>query len=252
MLNRSDIAEDFSLVGTASCAGRAERSRWGSDALAALKALIGRLEPRFPCIYGARALRSGALSYTLVGGTDADALDELAVDLEHYLASIQHRPDLTSLLAIFPPEDPPFGLDVYRRRFWKVLGELHERDTCAWPAEIPTDPEDGRWEFCFGGEPIFVFASCPAYEQRRSRRTDNFMIAFQPRYMFERLVEKRSQLEKALTLIRKRVVAFDDVPPHPAMGLYGEDGNVEWRQYMLPDTNEPIVGRCPMHFDHDR
>lgn len=237
---------DLSRVERRNGSGSDEMPSWSVAVLTGLKTLIEASNPQFPCLYGTRALRTGALRYTLVEDTDDAALDCLAMALERYVCSVSTRPEITSLLAVFPPDSTQLALDDYRRRFWKVLEQLHERDPCPWPSHIPSDPEEHLWEFCFAGEAMFVFAACPAYERRRSRRTETFTIAFQPRYMFDRLFEKPIQLERARALIQRRVVAFDDVPPHPDLGLYHDPGNREWRQYVIPDTNEPIKGCCPL------
>ena len=34
---------------------------------------------------------------------------------------------------------------------------------------------------------------------------------------------------------------------HPDIGFYGNIGNREWKQYALPDDNEPEAGTCPFH-----
>jgi uncharacterized protein len=34
---------------------------------------------------------------------------------------------------------------------------------------------------------------------------------------------------------------------HPDIGFYGNIGNREWKQYALPDDNEPEAGGCPFH-----
>ena len=46
-------------------------------------------------------------------------------------------------------------------------------------------------------------------------------------------------------MIRKRLLAYDDIPMHPDIGLRNKR-NLEWKQYMLPETNEESVMRCPI------
>ncbi|HLL92442.1 MAG TPA: YqcI/YcgG family protein [Solirubrobacteraceae bacterium] len=218
---------------------------WAIDALGSLKATVESSEPRFPCLYGARALRTGTLRYAIVPGTDDAGLDHLASVLRAYVDYAREQAGVSSLLAVFPPDSEQLALEDYRSRFWNVLQRLHERDSSPWPSHIPRDPQTQPWEFCFAGEAIFVFAACPAYVRRRSRNTRTFTIAFQPRHMFDRLFEKPVQLERARELIRRRALDFDDVSGHPDMGLYYEPDNREWRQYVVPDTNEPLQGTCP-------
>jgi FPC/CPF motif-containing protein YcgG len=37
------------------------------------------------------------------------------------------------------------------------------------------------------------------------------------------------------------------MPVHPDIGFYGDPINREWKQYALPDDNEPEAGICPFH-----
>jgi uncharacterized protein len=223
--------------------------QWAYDALLSLKRTLESSEPMFPCLYGVRALRIGMLRYTLVNGTDDLAIDQLACDLEQYISSKQAKTEITSLLAVFPPDSSMLTVDDYGRRFWTVLEQLHERDSCQWPSHIPSDPNEHLWEFCFAGEAIFAFAACPAYVRRRSRRTETLTMAFQPRAMFDRLFQRPAQLERARTIIRRRVLAFDGLAAHPDLGLYHDPANREWRQYVVPDDDTPTGGQCPMRVD---
>ena len=49
--------------------------------------------------------------------------------------------------------------------------------------------------------------------------------------------------------IRRRAAAWDGLPPHPDLGFYGDPGNLEWKQYCLPDDNMPATGTCPFLAD---
>jgi uncharacterized protein len=41
------------------------------------------------------------------------------------------------------------------------------------------------------------------------------------------------------------------MPVHPDIGFYGDFINREWKQYALPDDNEPESGTCPFHMRTD-
>jgi hypothetical protein len=38
------------------------------------------------------------------------------------------------------------------------------------------------------------------------------------------------------------MLAYDGMAVHPDIGFYGNDTNREWKQYALPDDNEPEAG----------
>ena len=48
------------------------------------------------------------------------------------------------------------------------------------------------------------------------------------------------------------MLAYDGMPVHPDIGFYGDAANREWKQYALPDDNEPERGTCPFHVQVNR
>jgi YqcI/YcgG family len=45
----------------------------------------------------------------------------------------------------------------------------------------------------------------------------------------------------------KRTLAYDGMSIHPDIGFYGNIDNREWKQYAIPDDNQPETGACPFH-----
>jgi FPC/CPF motif-containing protein YcgG len=137
-------------------------------------------------------------------------------------------------------------LDEFRGLFWDLLTSAHAYDPEPWPEDIPVDPEDSRWEFCFGGMPMFVVANTPAHRDRASRAFDYFAVTFQPRFVFDDLAGGTTLGDNARRIIRQRLVDYDHTPRTPLLGDYGAGGNREWRQYFLDDDNADDGGpRCP-------
>jgi uncharacterized protein len=225
-------------------------ARFGYEALC--RALESR-EPGFPCIFGVQTYREGGLRFVFIeDDTDAAGLDALAEGLWAYVMTCREI-GFTSLIAFFPPNSEDSStLEEYRKRYWAMLQWLHEHDPVPWPDGVPDDPYDPDWEFCFGGMPMFVPANLPIYAKRRSRRNPCFAILFQPRFVFDELIAQPQKLANARHLIRTRALAFDDVPVHPTIGVYGESDNLEWKQYVLPDTSEPVLGECPLRLSNGR
>jgi hypothetical protein len=112
-----------------------------------------------------------------------------------------------------------------------------------WPETIPQNMEDPAWEFCFAGEPIFVICNTPAHTARQSRRSSSFMLTFQPRWVFERILGSEKAAQIATAKVRKRLQLYDALPPSPNLGLYGHTENREYKQYFLDDDNGPVT--CP-------
>ncbi|GEO27064.1 hypothetical protein AAC03nite_28490 [Alicyclobacillus acidoterrestris] len=137
-------------------------------------------------------------------------------------------------------------LDVlgFESLFWSILSDLHQLDETVWPNHISMDPNHYSWEFCFGGQPYFAFCSTPSHHLRKSRYSEYFTMAFQPRFVFDDIHQNTAYGRRLKQAIRRRLAAYDEVPIHPALGWYGEAENHEWQQYFLRD-NESMPTQCP-------
>ncbi|WUH96967.1 YqcI/YcgG family protein [Spirillospora sp. NBC_00431] len=200
----------------------------------------------FPCVFGVDALRRGSLRFTFVPRDSG--VSYLAEALREYVPLAPDLGKRTSLVAFFEPDDDdPRTLAGQQRHFWQVLQDLHDTDPEPWPDEIPTDPANPSWEFCFLGMPMFVVANTSAHRRRASRFFEYFTITFQPRFVFDDLAADQPQGRNARKIIRERLRAYDAVPPTPLLGSFGKPGNQEWTQYYLDDDNRssPAQDRCP-------
>ena len=100
------------------------------------------------------------------------------------------------------------------------------------------------WEFSFAGEPIFVVCTTPAHVMRQSRRSSAFMLTFQPRWVFEKILGTEKAANAAFAEVRKRLVPYDSASPSPLLGRYGAADGREYQQYFLHDDNNASTG-CP-------
>ncbi|MEU6172577.1 YqcI/YcgG family protein [Streptantibioticus parmotrematis] len=207
----------------------------------------------FPCTFAVAAAKKHALRFGFVESPHDDGAWGPLVDiLDGYLDCYQELGRDTSLVVFFRPEEQLLTLEQYFARFWSVLRFLHEKDPQPWPDHVPTDPNELMWEFSFGGTEIFVVCNTPAHTTRHSRNSPGFMITFQPRWVFEGLEPESPRGAKARKVIRNRIRRFDGMEPAAELGNYGEQGNLEWRQYFLPDSNAGSVPACPFHASRDR
>ncbi|MFG3104468.1 YqcI/YcgG family protein [Streptomyces sp. NPDC048182] len=225
-----------------------ETPAWGTESAERFLDTVLSGTELFPCTFAVAAARKSTLRLGYVDGTDRqDDWAGLPDLLRRYLDEYRSLSKETSLVVLFRPEDEPRTMDAYRDRFWAVLRYLVAKDSQPWPAELPTDPDDRMWEFAFGGTPIFVVCNTPVHDRRRSRHADQFMITFQPRWVFEGLEAETPRGAAARRTIRARLSAYDTVAPSPVLGSYGDADNREWRQYFLADDNVSAAGvdRCP-------
>lgn len=219
---------------------------WGAPCATELLGTLLSSESPFPCTFAVSAAKKSGLRFGFVEDLhDRRSWEVLPGIISSYLEVYRQISRETSLIVLFRPEKETGEVEDYYRKFWDVLQFLHERDPEPWPTDIPEHTDDSRWEFSFGGTPIFVVCNTPAHVRRKSRTNPSFMITFQPRWVFEHLGPETIRGEAARRVIRNRLRAFDGGEPSPELGHYGDPENREWRQYFLLDENEAKVPVCP-------
>ncbi|MGJ5178306.1 YqcI/YcgG family protein [Bradyrhizobium oligotrophicum] len=215
---------------------------WQSVLFSEFEAQMSSEARPFPCVFGVTGYRHDQLRYLFLDPIDIETLGrQLALFVSE---SRSHGPNTS--LVLFTRPRPVQTLDAYYKKFWRILDQLARIDKQPWPAEIPETVDDPMWEFSFAGEPIFVVCSTPAHVMRQSRRSSAFMLTFQPRWVFERMLGTEQAADKAFGEVRKRLVPFDTTAASPLLGRYGNPEGREFKQYFLYDDNQPPPA-CPFH-----
>ncbi|MEZ2127555.1 MULTISPECIES: AMP-binding protein, partial [unclassified Sinorhizobium] len=202
------------------------------------------MHPKFPCFFGTQAERRGEMFYSFVNGADLTDLPRTMAKFSELSAAREHEKNNFALF--FEPDPVPLGHDEYRKRFWHVLQYLHDHDpTITHDSEL-LEPDHPDWEFEFAGVQMFVVGCTPSYQRRRSRNLGPGMIMlFQPRSVFVDAITQKAIGPQARDQVRKRLLEWDGISHHPDLGVYGDPENREWKQYFLPDDDDPSAGRCP-------
>jgi FPC/CPF motif-containing protein YcgG len=197
--------------------------------------------PDYPCFFGQAGEERGEMLYTF---TADGGLEELVTNMQQFF-SLTGTPgyERSSLVAFLEPDCSITDHASFVARFWHVLQFLHEYDR--HPATNRT-PDHSLWEFSFERCEMFVVGASPTYCHRRSRNLGpGIVLIFQPRLLF---IDPATSLPIAAPVrhrIHQRMLAYDEMPVHPDIGFYGNPINREWKQYALPDDNEPEHGTCP-------
>ena len=204
----------------------------------------------YVCYFAVDAHEDGDMRYLFPERPDSQAGREtFATGLAAYVDELDALPQITSLVVAFEPTDQG-GQAWYRETFWDLLEHLHRNDPAPWPDGVPADPNDPQWTFCYAGEPLFLVARAPFYEQRHSRHTPHGLeITVQPRAAFDGLTGDTERGQRARRIIRDRLEDFDDIGRHPAIGNYGDPESREWKQYFLPDDNSQHDREFPFPVD---
>jgi len=197
--------------------------------------------PDYPCFFGQAGEERGEMLYTF---TADGGLEELVTNMQQFV-SLTGTPgyERSSLVTFLEPDCSITDHASFVARFWHVLQFLHEYDR--HPATNRT-PDHSLWEFSFERCEMFVVGASPTYCHRRSRNLGpGIVLIFQPRLLF---IDPATSLPIAAPVrhrIHQRMLAYDEMPVHPDIGFYGNPINREWKQYALPDDNEPEHGTCP-------
>ncbi|TYR80566.1 YqcI/YcgG family protein [Priestia megaterium] len=200
----------------------------------------------FPCILGVEGFKKGLLRFSFASSPyHYQAIKHCANALTEYIHLFRTLGRYTSFVIFFEPEYRNRSMAQYETMFWDTLTFLHQMDKKPWPEDIPKDPQDPLWEFCFHGEPIFVVCNTPIHELRKSRKSKSFMLTFQPRWVFEGMTADSKIGKQVKKTVRSRLEEYDNVTAHPNLRWYGDVENHEWKQYFLKDDNHETMLKCP-------
>src|SRR4051812_6964316 len=227
-LRRGDVASKYPV------------SSWQSVMFSEFEAQMSSEARPFPCVFGVAGHRQDQLRYLFLDPYDVEIL---GAQLAQYVSESRSCGPNTSLIEFTRPR-PVQTLDAYYRKMWLTLDQLAGLDKSPWPAEIPEQIDHPMWEFSFAGEPIFVVCTTPAHVMRQSRRSSAFMLTFQPRWVFEKILGNDKTAEAAFAEVRKRLLPYDGTSPSPLLGRYGNHEGREHQQYFLFDDND-VATQCP-------
>lgn len=236
-----DVADWRSRVIIENRTGPAQVPPWLEPCYLSMRERV--MNPEYPCFFGTMAEKRGEMFYSFVHGKD---LSSLPATMETF-ARLSVRPEYqkNNIAIFFEPDAAPLAHTDYQVHFWRVLQHLHDRDRDPEVGRQPR-PTDAAWEFSFAGVQMFVVCACPSFQLRHSRNLGPGMVLlFQPRSVFVDKVTNRVIGVQARNEVRRRLLDWDELPAHPDLGFYGDPGNREWKQYFLPDGNEPATDKCP-------
>jgi hypothetical protein len=225
--------------------GTPPKDSWKLNAYEQYKAKLSA--PDYPCFFGQSGEARGEMIYAFVAER---RLGELVTNMRQFVSLIgTPQYERCSLVALFEPDSSITNHTSFVERFWQILQFLHDRDL-----DPPVDrtPDHPLWEFSFKRCEMFVVGASPTYRHRHSRNLGpGIVLVFQPRSLFIDPSTSQPIAAQVRQRIHKRMLSYDGMPVHPDIGFYGDLSNREWKQYALPDDNEPTIGACPFHTSSD-
>lgn len=224
---KNDILSDF------------EPQSWQSVVFNELASSLTSTARPFPCLFGVAGFKTDQLRFAFCEDMTGSTIAPI---LRDFLSRARSYGQNTSLV-LFSKPSAVETIHAYEQQFWSLLRDIALHDVHQWPNDIPEQLDDPVWEFCFAGEPVFVVCNTPAHVLRQSRRTSTFTLTFQPRWVFDSILDTEENANKAFAKVRRRLEKFDMLPPAPVLGKYGDPDNREYQQYFLNETNE--LPQCP-------
>lgn len=192
---------------------------WQKNVYSRFDATLRSSHLLFPCPFGVAGHQSGHIRF---GFCDAASAPVIAEYLNLFIPKCREFGEFTSLVIFEKPAEVQ-SMEHYHRKFWNILDDLSALDSSPWPTAIPREIDHKHWEFCFLGEPIFVLCATPCHVLRESRRASGFTMTFQPRWVFDRVLDTPKSAAKVFSAVKERLDKFDLVEKSPFLGKYGRD-----------------------------
>ncbi|WP_251025688.1 YqcI/YcgG family protein [Bacillus sp. ISL-47] len=240
----------FNMLYTDDASERHLLKEWKRDALEKFNKKLSDKDKPFPCIPATIGFSKNQLRYGFAEDPrEESTTEQVAALLKEYTLHSRTFGNYSSLIIFYKTPDKirsSYTVKQFEQLFWQQLASLSEIDEVEWPNNIPKDPHDPVWEFCFHGEPYFMYCATPAHVNRQSRHFDYMMLAITPRWVLKEFMKKESLALKIKSQVRKRLKKYDSSPIHPDLNSYGAEDNFEWKQYFIRD-DETTISKCPFH-----
>lgn len=220
---------------------------WMREALEDLERTVSA--PGFPCLFGRKALASKrcVVAYASREAPAVEAFEAICKYLDE-VRELPARDRILRPLILFFEEREFAGLLDQQAYAWSILQQLHEQDAQPWPQHVARDPRDPAWAFCLAGTPLFLNMSFPGHRQMKSRNLGRYItFVINLRENFDLIAAGNAAGgQRVREAIRERIRAYNQGVMPDTLGCYGQDDNLEWRQYQLWEPEGLRLWRCPL------
>ncbi len=221
---------------------------WMVRALSCFESSVNNNE--FPCLFGKKVIK--LKKFFLFFSSISRPMDDLVSAFNEYTDFVKRVPvreRIYSPFVVFLEKNTFSTLKDEHQYGWSILQMLHDKDKSSWPLDVPKDTENEKWSFCFNGLPLFVNISCPQHKLMKSRNLGDYVVlVINPRENFDEVASLSSKGGRSVReTIRNRIKMYNDGVVPSTLGVYGEKGNYEWRQYQLEEPGGLELKECPLH-----
>ncbi|MEZ8260353.1 YqcI/YcgG family protein [Vibrio cyclitrophicus] len=224
-----------------------ELSVWKKEAWEEFSSRVS--SPEFPCLFSKRAWSSKSIHLLFCDADEHNGYYQFLHGLIAYTDMINATPVnkrmFSPLVVFFAPDISP-SLSGHELG-WDILNWTHQHDIYEWPSHVPREPESSEWTYCFNGVELFINMSTNQHHQLKNRNLGshlNFVV--NAREIFDIVANGETKGgRQARERIRSRVKNYNDGLMPTELGFYGDEENLEWRQYQLQETNVLRPSQCP-------
>jgi len=210
----------------------------------------------FPCLFARKAWKAGSIRFLFCDHKKKRNYQDFHAGLVEYTTFVQHtslNDRLFAPLVVFFDNQFTRGMPQQHPVAWDALNWIHIRDLAPWPENIPLDPDDPEWCFCFNGVPLFINISTADHKILHSRNLGhNLTLVINPRENFDSVASVYTRSGRLIReQIRSRIAVYNDGVVPIELGFYGKADNLEWKQYQLDeyDLEKPL--RCPFSINNN-
>ena len=231
-----------------------ELEAWMQKAFAQFAHTIS--DKNFPCPFGQKSWAKGSTLFLFI--KEPNDFSNLLRGMIEYTNFTKSTPIDNRILCpwlYFFCDTGQFARSERYTNAWNALEWIHIHDPERWPDEIPDDPDNPAWCFCFNGVQLFINMSSGEHKRLRNRNLCDFMtLVINPRENFDAVASLNTRQGRLLREnIRKRLEKYNNGFVPPELGFYGEESNKEWKQYQLEEEGMKRPDRCPFsHVSHSR
>lgn len=206
-------------------------------------------DPDFPCLFGKRAWGSKSIRVIFCDKQEDDGYFDFfygLISYTNYVNSVALNKRLFSPLVVF--FSPDFTQDQYQHETgWEAIKWVSLRDVAPWAENVPSDPESPEWSFSFNSIPLFINMSTKDHKVLRNRNLGSHLtFVINARENFDAVANGQTKGGRlARERIRKRVKKYNNGAVPSELGFYGEEDNLEWKQYQLSEEGLERPSKCP-------
>lgn len=221
-----------------------ELEGWQSEAVAEF---LGRVDEKsFPCLFARKAALRSKINFLFC--QTKECLLYGLIEYTEFVKKTDIKERFLSPLVVFFSD--ALSSQSNQLSFgWKALNWVHLKDPCSWPTNIPKDPENPNWSFCFNELQLFINMSSPEHKLLKNRNLGKYLtFIINPRENFDHVASlstKSGRLVRAK--IRSKVASYIDDEVPKELGFFGDGKSKEWKQYQLSEDEIMRPVDCPFN-----